>query len=121
MGVNFKGWGAGLVTVAVGTVVGVVGVRVVALYKVENGLDGGGCGDGLIAVAVMAEVGVGGVGCVAVAGAAVAVVARCTVLGIEIIPARVVHELALADAKATSLQPTPPTNTRDTRDWGKGF
>ena len=92
------------------------------MHEVENGLDGGGCGDGLIAVTVVAEVGVGGVGRVAVAGAAVAVVARCTVLGIEIIPARVVHKLALADAKATSrLQSTPPTNTRDTRDWGKGF
>jgi len=63
---------------------------VVVLHEVENGLDVGGCGDGLIAVAVVAEVGVGGVGRVAVAGAAVAVVARCTVLGtvlgIEIIP-----------------------------------
>ena len=80
----------------------------VALHEVENGLDGGGCGDGLIVVTVMAEVGVGSVGHVAIAGAAVTVITRCTVLGIEIIPTWVMHKLALADAKATSLHPPIP-------------
>ena len=68
------------------------------MHKFENGLDVGGCGDGLVAVA--AEVGVRGVGHV--------VVARCAVLDIEIFPARVVHELVLADARATlRLQSKP--------------
>jgi len=49
-------------------------------------------------------VGVRGAGCVAVAGAAVVVIARWTVLGIGVVAAWIVHEVALADVNASRVE-----------------
>ena len=66
----------------------------------QDGVGVRGCGNGLVAVAVVGVVGVNGAGHNAAAAAAsnvaVRVVARCAVLGIEAVPAWIVHELALA-------------------------
>ena len=54
----------------------------------------------LVAVAVGTVVDVGGAGRVVAVAATVVIIARCAVLGIEAVPARVVHELAVAVAEA---------------------
>jgi len=71
------------------------------MHKPKDGLDvdSEGCGDGLVAVTVEAVVDVSGVGhdaTAAVVAGNVAIIARCAVLGIEAVPAWIVHELALA-------------------------
>jgi len=73
--------------------------RALRRISVENRVDIGGGEDGLVVVAAEAVVGVSGAGhdaaAVVVAGN-VAVVAQCTIFGIETIAAWIVHELALA-------------------------
>jgi len=72
-----------------------------------DGIGDGRCCNGLVTVAVVAALGVGGVGLVADAagGAVIVVDTRQVVLGIEIVPARVVHELAVAvDAEVAELE-----------------
>jgi len=72
------------------------------LHEFENGLGVEGCGNGLVAVAVADVVGVGGTEHV-VAVAAAVVVARCTILGIDVVPTWIVHEIALANVDASRV------------------
>jgi len=62
-----------------------------------DGVDVGCCEEGLVTVAVVAAVGIGGAGLIADAagGAVVVVDTRWVVLGIEAVPARIVHKLAV--------------------------
>ncbi len=74
------------------------------MHTFENGLDVRSGGDGPVAVAVAAVVDVGGAGRVVVVAATVVVIARCAVLGIEGVPAWIVHEVALADVDASGVE-----------------
>jgi len=69
------------------------------LREVDEGdrVDVGCCEEGLVTVAVIAAVGIGGAGLIAdAAGGAVVIVDTCwVILGIEAVPARIVHKLAI--------------------------
>ena len=76
------------------------------MREFENGLDVEGCGDGLVAAAVEAVVDVSGSGhdaAAVVVDGNIAVVARCAVLGIEVVPTWVVYAIALANVEASRV------------------
>src|SRR5712691_1520325 len=75
------------------------------MHELESRLDVGDGEAGLVAIAVVTAVGVGGAGRIVTAGAgAVAVTMRNAVLDVEIFPAWVVHEVALADVDASGVE-----------------